>query len=529
MAAMKPRWFVRGDVDGFFGLFIDNLLQLMLIHVLCREHCRFPDELIAGRILPGAAVSILIGNIFYSWQARRLMRATGRDDVTALPYGINTPSLLAYVFFVMKPVYDSTQSVDLAWQAGLFACLLSGVMEVGGAFVGNWLRRHTPRAALLSALAGIAITFIAMLFVFQLFAAPAIAIVPMMIILIVYAGRVRLPLGLPGGLVAVVVGAAIAWGLLGIKAIFPELGWQIWQPPGATPTLGWHPPATAFSSAIALLADPDGWRFLGVIVPMGLFNVIGSLQNLESAEAAGDAYATRPSLLANGVGSIAAALLGSPFPTTIYIGHPGWKAMGARAGYSLVNGVVITGLCLTGGVQLILYVVPIEAMLPILLWIGIIITAQAFQAVPSRHALAVAIGLIPAIAAWSYEMLIMPVLRLSDKSLPQAIELLAPQGLFVHGAIALWQGFLVIAMLLSAIVAFVIDHQFLKAAAWAAAAAVLSMVGLIHAYEVADWGAQPRFGLWAAPPFALAYWLTAALLLALHFAGYGRPAPDDPS
>lgn len=97
-------WFVRGDLDGFFGLFLDNLLQLMLISTLCPLICGLPAELIWTRILPGAAVPILLGNLFYAWQARRVMRATGREDVTALPYGINTVSLMAFILLVMGPV-----------------------------------------------------------------------------------------------------------------------------------------------------------------------------------------------------------------------------------------------------------------------------------------------------------------------------------------------------------------------------------------------------------------------------------------
>src|ERR1700730_4980507 len=169
---MKPPWFVRGDIDGFFGLFIDNLLQLMLMVVLSGPVCGLPPSLTVGRILPGAAVSILFGNLFYSWQAHK----TGRPDATALPFGINTPSLLAYIFLVMGPVYQETRDPLLTWRVGLFACLLSGVFEVLGAFVGDRLRRHTPRAALLSALAGVAITFISMGLVFKIFARPRIAL-----------------------------------------------------------------------------------------------------------------------------------------------------------------------------------------------------------------------------------------------------------------------------------------------------------------------------------------------------------------
>src|SRR4029079_15039195 len=130
-----------------------------------------------------------------------------------------------------------------------------------------------------------------------------------------------------------------------------------------------------------------GWQYLSVIFPMGLFNIIGSLQNLESAEAAGDRYPTQSSLLVNGACSVVASFFGSAFPTTIYIGHPGWKAMGARSGYSVLNGLVITLLCISAGRTLVLRVIPLEAALGILLWIGLIITAQAFQTVPKEHAL----------------------------------------------------------------------------------------------------------------------------------------------
>lgn len=161
------KWFVRGDIDGFFGLFVDNLLQLLLILTFCPLVCGFPAEFVVGTILPGAAISIAGGNLFYAWQARRLARAEGRDDVTALPFGINTVSLVAFIFLIMGPVYRETGDALLAWRAGLFACLLNGFMEIAGAFVGGALRRVTPRAALLSSLAGVAITFIAMALFFK--------------------------------------------------------------------------------------------------------------------------------------------------------------------------------------------------------------------------------------------------------------------------------------------------------------------------------------------------------------------------
>jgi adenine/guanine/hypoxanthine permease len=512
---MKTRWFVRGDIDGFFGLFIDNLLQLMVISVLGGAICGFPPELINGRILPGAAISILVGNLFYAWQARRLMARTGRNDITALPYGINTPSVIAYIFLIMGPVYQETKDANLAWQAGLFACFLSGIMETVGAFVGDWLRRHTPRAALLSALAGIAITFIAMGFVFQIFAMPLIALLPMMLILVSYASRVSLPMGLPGGLVAVVIGTLIGWGLR-------ACGFAFFQPSAEPYQVHFCMFQPSVTELFSFLTSPIGWKYLAVIFPMGLFNVIGSLQNLESAEAAGDRFETRSSLLANGLGSLCASFFGSAFPTTIYIGHPGWKAMGARAGYSIINGVAITALCLVGGVTLVLKLVPIEATLGILLWIGLIITAQAFQETPKKHALAVAVGFIPSLAAWAL-ILVETALRKAGANL---FDTAAKFGgdLYIHGVIALSQGFILTAMVLAAILAYMIDRDFLRAGLWAVAAAVLSATGLVHAYELTPLGVQNKFGWMAAPHFAIAYGLTAAVLLALYFwQGKNRP------
>ena len=160
------RWFCRGDIDGFFGLFVDNLLQLMLIAVLCSTVCGMPEELVYGKILPGAAISILFGNLFYAWQARRLAARTGRTDVCALPYGINTVSLFGHVFLVMLPARlaaDAAGAADparIAWEAGLLATTGSAAIELAGAFVAERIRRATPRAALLSTLAGIALGFL---------------------------------------------------------------------------------------------------------------------------------------------------------------------------------------------------------------------------------------------------------------------------------------------------------------------------------------------------------------------------------
>ncbi|QDT50694.1 hypothetical protein Pan258_47740 [Symmachiella dynata] len=479
--------FVRRDLDGFFGLFVDNLVQLLLIISLCTGLCGMSGEdarYLYQHILPGAAVSIVFGNLFYAWQAHRLAARTGRDDVTALPYGINTVSLLVFVFFVIKPVYDDTQSAEAAWQMGLLACLGSGLIEFSGSLVADTVRRNTPRAALLSTLAGIAIGFISMTFALEIFQYPLVAMLPLAVILITYFSRISLPWGLPGGLIAVTLGTLIAWVLpadiSGVTVGLHETT-QAWE------ARGWCPPQFAGAEIWKLLTADSHWlRYLSVIVPMGLFNVIGSLQNIESAEAAGDSYDTRSSLAVNGVGTMLAAGFGSCFPTTIYIGHPGWNGLGARAGYSTLNGVVIALMCLTGTVALVNSLIPMQAGIAIVLWIGIIITAQAFQSTPREHAPAVAVGLFPAIAAWGATV-VLGALTLAGGSAQKALEAnpaVAVNGFLLHGMFVMERGYIFTCMMLAAISVFLIEQRFYTAAIWSLFAAAFAYCGLTHAYQI---------------------------------------------
>jgi AGZA family xanthine/uracil permease-like MFS transporter len=502
--SFSPPWFVRKDIDGFFALMIDNLIQLVLVVTLCRELIRLPDSYIFGRILPGAALSIFVGNVFYAWQARRLARQTGRDDITALPYGINTVSLFAYVFFIMLPVYQASKDPIWAWKIGLVACFFSGVIEMLGAFVAESVRRVTPRAALLSALSGIAITFISMDFTFRIFAQPLLALVPMAVIFVAYFSHQKLPLGLPGGMVAVVIGTVLGWLLGSIKGAGETTSVSLALPVFAGPPL-WE-----------ALTHPASLNYFSIILPMGIFNVVGSLQNIESAEAAGDRFPTFPSLMANGIGSVVAALYGSVLPTTIYIGHPGWKRLGARSGYSVLNGVFIGLLCLTGTIQLVLNYIPIEAGIGILLYIGLIIVAQSFQETPKEHAPAVALGIVPALAAWGM-LMVESGLRAAGKSLHAVGLTPFGQSPAMHGMISLQQGFIFTSMILAAMAVALIERRFERAGQWSLAAAALSAVGVIHAYDLAPAGVANRFGLLAAPEFVAGYLMLAVLFFAVAF------------
>jgi len=517
-AEPRPRPFVRGDIDGFFGLALDNLIQVLLISALWIHVLGFSTARLYGRILPGVAVSLVVGNLFYAWQARSLARKTGRADVCALPYGINTVSLIGYFFLVMLPAKltalqrgaSLAEAEQIAFAAGVVATLGSGLIEAGGAFMVGWLRRWTPRAAMLATLGGIAITFIAAGFLWKTFASPLVAFLPLGAVLLTYFGRVRFPLGLPGGLVAVALGTALAW-------LTPMLSFDRVAFSAATSQLGLHLPTPVLGVIIEGIGEGALWTTLGVVIPMGLFNIVGSLQNLDSAAAAGDDYPTRPSLLANGIGTLLGAGFGSPFPTTIYIGHPGWKALGARIGYSVINGVFFTVIGCTGAAALVAFLVPIEAGMAIVLWIGIVMVAQAFQATPREHAPAVAVGLLPGIAAWGTLMLKTGLRAggLGDTERPfseSLVGILAQADVAAHGAFALEQGFLLTSMVWAAITVEIIERRFGRAALWALGGSTLSLFGLAHSYSFSQADTVQDLAFGKAWQFALGYVLLAGFL-----------------
>ena len=487
-----PRWFIRRDLDGFFGLALDNLIQILVIVSLCQGVLQFPASLLYGRILPGVALSLVVGNFYYSWLAYQQGHREQRDDITALPYGINTVSLFAYVFLVMLPVRlealaqgaSVEQAAEIAWQAGLVACMGSGLIEWGGAGIAERLRQFTPRAALLSTLGGIALTFIALGFLLRTYAHPLVGFVPLGVILLTYFGRVKFTwpgtrYNIPGGLLAVLLGMLLAW-TTGLAQWNPSQ-WQV-----ASEPIGLYLPQLQIEK---LWQEREIFlRYFSVILPMGLFNLIGSLQNLESAEAAGDRYPAAPCLSVNGIGTIVAACFGSCFPTTIYIGHPGWKAMGARVGYSWLNGLVMGLLCLSGTVGVLSFLVPIDCGMAIVLWIGIVIVSQSFTATPSHHAPAVVVGLLPGIAAWG-ALVAKNALRVAGLGTieqpftPELVPTFERLDTYISGAFALEQGLIFSAMILAAMTVFIIEREFAKAALWSLLAAALAWVGLMHSYQ----------------------------------------------
>jgi AGZA family xanthine/uracil permease-like MFS transporter len=269
--------------------------------------------------------------------------------------------------------------------------------------------------------------------------------------------------------------------------------------------------------------------YLPIIIPMGLLNLLASMQCVESAAAAGDSFSLKSSLAANGLCTFAAACFGSPFPTSIYIGHPAWKRMGARAGYSTLNAVFMTAVCFSGSLAAMGWAVPPEAGMAIIVWVGLVITVQAFEATPPRQWPAVIIGMVPVVLSWAtFNM--KNALRITQGAkgygFSQAlVDRFHAAGTYIDGGFAVEQGAFFAALILSAATVYIIERRLLRAAGWLLAAAALSLLGLMHAWKFAGddtigslplldraLHGAPSGPLFPAAQFAFGYVLLALLL-----------------
>ncbi|OZF27186.1 regulator [Rhodococcus sp. 14-2483-1-2] len=476
-------WWTKGDTNAFFGLGFNILVNVLTLTTLSIAVVGIPGSDVLGTLLPALGIALILGNLYYMVLARRLAKRENRTDVTALPYGPSVPHMFIVVFVVMLPVYLASGDALQAWAAGLAWAFMIGIIVMIGAFVGPYIRRITPRAAMLGTLAGISITFIAMRPAAQMWEAAWIGLPVLAIILIGFFTDVKLPGNIPVGLAALLVGTAIGW--IGGYMSVPDVTEAAGNIALGLPDL-----------RLDLLLDGLGnlAPLLATAIPLGVYNFTEAMSNVESASAAGDNYNLRSVLLADGFGAIVGSAFGSPFPPAVYIGHPGWKDAGGRTGYSVASGVAIGLMCFLGLFGLLATLLPIPAIVPILLYIGLLIGAQAFQSVPKLHAIAVVVALLPNLAEWAVGLIDNALSAAGTSATEVGSEALGQAGVVYDGLKTFGSGAVLAGLMLGTIVTFVLDKRFLAAAAAGGVAAALSWVGLIHSHEV-GWAANPQVAL----------------------------------
>jgi AGZA family xanthine/uracil permease-like MFS transporter len=533
-AGFKPVLWTPGDWNAFFGFGTNILVNMLVLTGLLRFVLKMPDSLVFGRILPALGLMMCLSTFYYAFLAYRLAQKTGRTDVCALPSGVSVPHMFIVTFVIMLPVTLKTGDAMKGWSAGLVWVFFQSFILMIGGFIAPYIRKITPRAALLGTLAGVSVTFISMRPALEMYMTPQIGLICFAIIMASWFGGVKYFKGIPAGLVAIAAGMIIAWGsnLFGLGLG----GLSVKGVGDAFASFGFSVPIPAIGQVFS------GFEFLGVIlvtaIPFGIYDLVEAMDNVESAEAAGDAYPTTRVLTADGVVSLIGCLMGNPFINAVYIGHPGWKAMGGRIGYSAATGVMVVVLSWFGIISVLLALVPVVAISPILLYIGMLIGAQAFQTTPIKHAPAIVLALTPHLAAWAklqIDTMLGSTLNAAQsvgglaadkvgEVKTAAIAALPQQGVLYHGLEVMGGGSILAGLVLGAIGVFVIERDFMKAAAFAFAGAVLTYFGFMHGEAVGIGG-----GMGVTPSVALAYAVVAVFFLGVEKFGTSTMAVPEMS
>lgn len=482
----RPRWFVAGDLNGFFGLVVDNLSILGFITLALVGLFQFPAEVIYTRMIPGTAFGVLIGNLLYTWMARRLAARSGRSDVTAMPLGLDAPTSIGMALLVLGPAFvrykqqglDPQAAALATWHLGMAALVVMGLLKTVLSFFGDAVTRALPRAALLGSIAGIALVLMGFLPLLETLRAPLVGLVVLGLLLYVLIAKGRLPYGLPGVPLALVLGTALYY--WSNAAGFGIPGYQ--APQWVAPHLVLPWPSLGFVAGLA-----DTVPLLPLLLPFGLLMVVGGINVSESARAAGDDYRTRDILLVEACSTLVAGVCGGVAQTTPYIGQPAYKHMGARSGYTLLTGLFIGLGGMLGLVAGLVQWLPLAVLAPIIVYVAIDITTQAFQATPKRHAGAMVLGFLPSVA---YLLAIKAPGWIPADKLAALTTTLDGHGLPELAVIfTLGNGFIITAMLWTAAVAAMVDGRLRRAAAFLLVAAGLTLFGLIHSVD-------PRGGIY---------------------------------
>lgn len=481
----RYRWATAGDVNAFFGLMLDNVVNLAILAGILVFAFGFPSDLVYTRMFPGTALGVMFGDLVYTWMAFRLAKRTGRTDVTAMPLGLDSPSTIGMAFAVLGPAFVAAkarmpepEAAVLAWQVGMATMVLIGTFKLVMSFFGDRIRQIVPQAGLLGSIGGVGIALLGTLQLGEIFAEPIVGLISLGLILYALVARIPLPFRTPAVLASVVVGSALYFGL-------GAAGWlthPVVLPHGNFP-IGFPIPTLGFVHGLGIAIR----EYIPLALPFAVLTVIGGIDVTESARVAGDDYKTRDILLTEAVATLLAGICGGVSQTTPYIGHPAYKAMGGRAAYTLATGVVIGVGGMLGYIAFLADALPRPALAPILVFIALEITGQSYLATPRRHVAAVTLAVLPSVA----QLVAIFLSQIQKGALMSAainpLETMRVTGItnpaFIQTCgvmVMLANGFILTALLWGAALAFLIDKRLVSTTITLMVCGVLSLFGFIH-------------------------------------------------
>ncbi|KAJ1449167.1 hypothetical protein M885DRAFT_536693 [Pelagophyceae sp. CCMP2097] len=454
-----------GDVQAFCALFFDNVATLLSMVGPLASLQGF-ENIVYRKILPGFALSLLWGNLYYAYMAYKLAKKEGRNDVCAQPYGINTPGAVIKTFSIVFPCYfyrlyevgdTPGAAAEFAWRTGIVANFISGLIEISGFLIGPILRKYVNKTALFVGIAGVGFGWLGLNVFERSMAMPTVGVPCVLIIFLGYYGKVSFG-PIPTAIVALIYGSAVSYICDYKNAAKVEAAYEAFV---GTSGLSFALPAALGASGVFSTMVRE---YLSYIVPVACTNMLGTIECTESACDAGDDYPVRESMIVDGIGTVIGACFGSIFGTTVYIGHPAYKKMGARVMYSVACGCIMCILIFSGMMASLFQLIELESIHPIVLFVGLMMVTQTLDSAPSRYYPAIILGLMPGVCDY--------ILGTFFAAIPTGITFLGKGALFNS-------------LVLCSICICAIDRNFIVGSVWVCIAVALCMVGIMHAPEIA--------------------------------------------
>ena len=500
--ALVP-FFRRGDIGGISYVVTNNIVNYLIVIASLTYVLGWPNEIVFGRVVPGMSIGLMLGCFYYAWMGYKLSKKEGRADVTALPSGVSTPAMFVILYGVIMPLGYAIEDPMLAWAAAMAACFIGGFVEFCGGFIGPWMKKRIPRAALLGTVAGIGFIWMATQGGFDIFGDPLVGLPVLFVAVVGIFGGYLFPKKIPPLVVAIVGGIVYAFCLGRTSFDFSGVGFYFPNP------------VTSIQYLI------DGFviviPYLTIVIPVEIYNFIETMDNVEASNAAGDNYNVREAQFADGICTMISALFGGIIPNTVWLGHAGLKKSDAGIGYSVISGVILGAAGLFGFFTFLSQMVPAAVCAITFLWCAVVMVAQAFKDCDRKHYAAIGIAMVPSVADYLYTQVTgaAGLAEYYTEVLPSGINDFAPEvsqmlidaGVMWNGVAATKAGAILVGILLGTLTVFVIDKRLDKAAITALVGYVLAGLGFIH---------SAALGFYPLSPYALAYLIVAVLAFVLH-------------
>ena len=512
---IKIPFFTKGDIGGLTYILTNNIVNYLIVIATLSGVLAWPDEIVYGRVIPGMSIGLLLSGLYYAYMAHKLGKKEGRTDVTALPSGVSTPAMFVILYGVIMPLHYALGDPELTWSAAVAACFIGGLVEFIGGFIGPWMKKRIPRAALLGTVAGIGFIWMATQGVFDVFSDPVIGLPILLVAMVGVFGGYIFKKKFPPLVIAIVGGIIYALLLGRTEVDFSGIGFYFPNPVNTIQSL---------INGFAIVLP-----YLTIIIPIEIYNFIETMDNVEAANAAGDNYSIREAQFADGICTMISATFGGVVPNTVWLGHAGLKKSGARMGYSCIGGILLGIAGMFGLFTFFSKLVPPAIAAVTYLWCAVVMVSQAFKDCKTKHYAAIGVAMIPPVADYLFTQITGAVgyADVWTEVLPSGIEgygaevsqYLIDHGVMWRGVAEVKPGAIIIGIILGTITAFIIDKRLDKVAITALIAAILSLFGFIHSASL---------GLYPKSQFMIGYLIVAVLCYILHL-GRGKwfDAPDD--